>query len=163
MSYSNYTNLFCDEIKNSTAKLAFFLTQGHYSFLTFQCDLIGIIFETKILRYPNGFALFQNSDIFQIFEETLQHLISSGITLHHDRLDERSILQKEQEKEPKVLAINDLSFGFVVWLIACGISLLGFFVEILFKIILGKLRVSLRDLCGLYVLIKLIKMVRYKV
>jgi len=47
---------------------------------------------------------------------------------------------------PKVLTIDDLSFGFVLWLCACGISAAGFVLEIF----VFQLRKVLRTFIGLW-------------
>jgi hypothetical protein len=39
----------------------------------------------------------------------------------------------EEESGPKVFALENLSFGFNVWLVACGLSLIGFLLEFLYR------------------------------
>lgn len=45
------------------------------------------------------------------------------------------IYENVKQTMPKVLTLEDLSFGFVLWLIACGISVVGFLAEIMFAFV----------------------------
>lgn len=101
------------------------------------CKKIGIELKEKINRYPLSFTIYPNSDIFEIFDEIYDRLISSGIALYHR---EKHNYAKEYVKkilfdkeDPKVLSYDDLSFGFNVWLISCGFSIFGFGVEFMLK------------------------------
>lgn len=57
---------------------------------------------------------------------------------------------------PKVLKLDDVSFGFFIWFGACWISLIAFIAEILvvFMVEIGR---KLRDLLGLILFLRLFR------
>lgn len=58
-------------------------------------------------------------------------------------------------KEPKVFDVEDLEFGFVIWLVACLLSTIVFFFEIPHKQLAIKLRRCIRRYVGLLMFWKL--------
>lgn len=56
-------------------------------------------------------------------------MISSGIAHWNYVKNKDQVYIDKSVKLPKVLAVDDLSFGFVVWLMSIGISVFAFFVE----------------------------------
>lgn len=63
---------------------------------------------------------------------------------------------EEPPKEPKVFAIADLEFGFIVWLVACGISLTVFLIEFSYVYAKRNIKKFIRELSGLYAFIRFI-------
>jgi hypothetical protein len=131
---------FCDQIKNSSAKIVFYLSYDMFHESTISCRKSGIKFQEKVLKFPTSFALYPHADIYEIFDETFQLLISSGIALYHSEKIRSNFKFKDEAKEPKVLSCDDLSFGFIVWLVACGISIIAFAMEISFELMLKTLK-----------------------
>jgi len=90
-------------------------------------------------------------------------LIPSGIPQYLPEFHENLYFKKYHDSSlnmPRILRVNDLAFGFILWLIACGISTAGFVAELLFQqIVKGtkSLLNPLRDLIGLMSLMYLIK------
>jgi hypothetical protein len=39
--------------------------------------------------------------------------------------------EPDLDNEPRVLTLDDLSFGFVLWAVSCGVAIVGFFFEFL--------------------------------
>lgn len=83
---------------------------------------------------PGAFGMHRNSILYPIFEDVMRKLIPSGIPQYlpdfHSFLLHGKFVNLD-ENEPKVLSYDDLSFGFVLWLFACGVSIIGFFIEFL--------------------------------
>lgn len=125
---------------------------------TIYCRKSGIVFQHKHQRYPDSFALSPNSDIFEVFEEIFELLVSSGIALHHQKRSEFTLRFKNEQEEPKVLSCDDLSFGFIVWLVACGISVVGFFLEISYEFILRQLSVVTKNFVAFHLVVAWIKL-----
>lgn len=85
-----------------------------------------------------------NSFYFRMMNKIVNNLIPTGIMNH---LVEKYYTQQwkwtKVEKDPKVLNVDDLSFGFNIWLACCLLSFLAFIAEFIVKFIkvrLGKLQ-----------------------
>lgn len=157
MPYENLILYFCDQIKNSSAKIAFFLSTEMNWEITKYCQKSGVNFQKKYQMFPVGFSLHPNSDIYEVFDETFQLLMSSGIARYHHMKLQNPFNFKESKKEPKVLSCDDLSFGFIVWMVAVGISLAGFIFEISFEFILRKLKIFTKNFIGLYLIVNFLR------
>jgi len=112
---------------------------------------------------PGGLGMFRNSILYPIFDKAMKILIPSGIPQYLPEFHENLFLTRYHDlsvKMPRILKLDDLAFGFILWLIACGISIAGFVVELLSQqIVKGtKILISpLRDLIGLMILMYLIE------
>ena len=70
------------------------------------------------------------------------------------------IYHKTNLKIPRILTLDDLAFGFILWMIACGISTIGFVAEhsrLFVKKILIPLILWLKDVVGVIFMLYLIK------
>jgi len=104
---------------------------------------------------PCTFGMVKHSILYPYFEEIMDKLIPSGIPQYLP--DFHALLmygnyETINEKMPKVLTLNDLSFGFILWMIACGMSMIGFVGEIL----IFYLSRILKNIVGLWMVLKLI-------
>ena len=95
----------------------------------------------------------RNSFIYEILNEVLDKTIPTGIPQYLIKYHE-SVIFKNYEpvlnNSPKVLTLDDLWFGFILWLGACGISTFGFLMEH-FRVWVTK---HLNNLIGLWMLLK---------
>jgi hypothetical protein len=104
---------------------------------------------TALLTYKNSF-------IYEILNEILQKTIPFGIPQYLMNFHYLTLFKHYEvssDKNPKVLTIDDLSFGFVLWLGACGISLIGF----LYEWLKFKLRKLVRILIGLWFILAVLR------
>jgi hypothetical protein len=99
----------------------------------------------------------KTSEVFLGFEELFQQLISSGIPTYLEARDYPLYFYKEDPSEPQVLSIEDLSFGFIVWLIACCVSTLVFVLEIFHKFISVNFKIFARKVIGLLIVLRWIR------
>lgn len=77
-----------------------------------------------IVTKPNAFY-------FEMIEKTVDSLIDTGILSYLIEKDIGTKLKFDQaENEPKVLNMDDLSFGFNIWLGCCVLSAAGFLIEL---------------------------------
>jgi hypothetical protein len=88
--------------------------------------------DDTLLIAQQGFFFYQNNFMFHLVDNVVEALISAGIIQklkeYHFWFTEGK--EKPDEDEgPQVLRVCDLSFGFVIWLIACGISTFAFVIE----------------------------------
>lgn len=95
--------------------------------------------------------------LYSAVDETLQKIIPTGIVSHlldyHKWVLYRDGIDFSDVSEPKVLTLNDLSFGFVMWLIACGLSACGY----LFEIFVFKMRKRLRVVIGIFLFLNVLQ------
>lgn len=100
-----------------------------------------------------GFAFFKNNFFFKIAEESVQQLTSAGILFW--MIDNEIGLKYKftSKKEPTKLTIENLNFGFVIWIGFCGISVIAFVCEILYR----KLRHKIKNFQHIWSRIQAIK------
>lgn len=93
----------------------------------------------------NGFGVCVSRKNFfmTLNHKVMNSLISGGIPQYlidfYTKFDLRPILIPE--KDPKVFDVDDLMFGFIIWLVACGVSITVFIIEVTFyhlRIFVGK-------------------------
>lgn len=92
----------------------------------------------------------------QLVHEVMLRLMPSGIPqyLHKYLMEFEFRPLYAPPKENRVFSLSDLEFGFIIWLIAIGISIFVFFLELLWYFIRKKLIKIVRDLIGLIWLVK---------
>ena len=129
----NFSNLFLTQSQNASAKLAlcvdeFYLifmenfTQKHYGWNQLK-DFT--LFTTQEV------FVFRNQDFYYpMFKNLINRLIPSGIIKYLiENFHTKKIKFVKDGDEPKVLSLDDLMFGFNIWLGCCVISLLTFIIE----------------------------------
>jgi hypothetical protein len=90
-----------------------------------------LILKENYVSAPVGFLFSDKFHPFlQIGNEVIGWLLNGGILQHWKKFEENPMIQEIPEG-PKVLLFDDLSFGFVLWLSACGISAAGLVLEYL--------------------------------
>lgn len=69
------------------------------------------------------------------FLRGVNNMIESGIIKNYfdEVMDERLHLRKEEAVGPHILTIQQLSLGFFLFLISCGLSVVAFLIEVLFN------------------------------
>ncbi|KAG5683284.1 hypothetical protein PVAND_012573 [Polypedilum vanderplanki] len=97
----------------------------------------------KILKEPlltSGVVLSMGINNFYSHEfyKLLSKLMPSGIPYHFTKMHKEiyfKLVNEKEEKEPKVLSLDDLDFGFFIWFPFIGISIIVFILElIIFKL-----------------------------
>jgi hypothetical protein len=163
---------------NASAKLAF-LVRGidmkiFYTFFIcgtkfckFHRNVMGFQsynFENmKMLRLKSDFHEFflclkykRNYFLIKALDKVLIWLYNGGILEHVYRLNNLHnfiVTSFEMEKNLKVFSVDDLSFGFLVWLGSCGIAVIAFIIELNMKWILK----VLQNISGLIVLVYILR------
>ena len=114
------------------SKIAFFMPQDAIATLITDCKCQPKILKQTLLTYQNGISMLRNHFLFEATEEVVQRLIPMGIIQHsfelHTWISLRPVIEVEGS-EPNVLTMDDLEFGFVIYLATCGLSILGFLYE----------------------------------
>ncbi|KAG5676554.1 hypothetical protein PVAND_006379 [Polypedilum vanderplanki] len=86
-----------------------------------------------------GISVNPNHFMLNNFAKVMNRLLEAGIvqnwhenfTQEYKRILKIESTKTAKEKEPQVLTLEGLSFGFVLWLTACGITIIVFIIEIL--------------------------------
>ena len=113
--------------------------------------------ETILIRHF-GTSTYKNNYMFYLTDKITQYLVEAGIPqqLRQYVIDYHFPI-KEQSSDPLVFKVEDLDFGFVVWLGACAISTCVFLVEFLSV----KIKLLVQNVCGLRALIIILKTQRF--
>jgi hypothetical protein len=96
----------------------------------------GIRLKEDFLTTFHSISTIRNHFLFDLVEKTLQNLLSSGIyqqNYNYAIWDRFRQVKEVEDSEPKVLSVEDLKFGFVVWICTCGVSILVFVLELIMK------------------------------
>ena len=91
--------------------------------------------DEPLFTTHESFVFFDFSFYFRMLKKTIDKLIDTGVMKH--LVDNHYLMRKKfgkTQKGPKVLNMNDLSFGFNIWLGFCLISIAAFVAEKIFKL-----------------------------
>ena len=127
--------LYCENIGKSSKKLAFLNTKIFFDSANSFCQ--GSLVPVKNVHInviPAGLSMNKYSFLQPLFNEVMDRIVTAGIPQHFTNFYDDLLFARfheSQEKLPKILTLHDLAFGFILWMIACGISIAGFIVEIL--------------------------------
>lgn len=89
--------------------------------------------KSKVKTEKFGIATMRNNFIYNVTENVMSALVESGIAQYFFQYIKLVVLKglPTDQQEPKKFSIEDLKFGFVIFLICCGISIVAFLCEIL--------------------------------
>lgn len=145
-------------IQNASAKLAFYMMDDLKQELASELHFTGIQLEQALLSTTCGLGVSKNSFLFHLIDKMVQDLTSTGITLKFYKDIMKSRYLKPLKKAPQVLSVDDVEFGFVVWLISAFVSLILFLVEFFLFKFLFKIKffmiAKLRDFIGKILVLK---------
>ena len=124
---------YCDQHNNGSAKVTFlFNYEDDYLPVKERCRTSNIVMDNDYV-FLMGFNLERNSDFYEVFFEAMMRIVPAGIPqkLHRDICQTLVVkLGENADNEPKVLTLDDLGFGFIIFLCACGVSSAFFVVEV---------------------------------
>jgi hypothetical protein len=83
------------------------------------------ILKEHLLTLSTGFRMPRNHFMYHLTDDVVQNLLAAGILNFFKQFHVYACIKyyKEPEWEPKVFALDDLLFGFYIWLAACAVSL----------------------------------------
>lgn len=132
VSLSNYYELFDTQSQNESAKIAlcvdeFFVNHhANTSRKSYDWHQLDDILYTS----HEAFVFVQTAFYFRMFKKIIDPLIDTGIMKH---LSENYYTKKLKfetfQSLPKVLCVNDLTFGFNIWFGSCCFSIIIFVAE----------------------------------
>jgi hypothetical protein len=120
---------------------------------------MAVFMKQKLYSEFNGLSIYKNNFISRTSYSTMERLIESGIPQYFHDFVFKFILDlrtSDGSSDAKAFTLDDLSFGFTIWLYACTISSGVFVAEILVfytKFIAIKI---VRELSGLFCFLALL-------
>lgn len=130
----------------------------HLSKLDKLCRCSNRLLKDPVYCLNVKMGILKNIYLYWLVEDTILWLLQSGIPQHSTEFHNWITLQQRYfttyEKLPQILSINDLSFGFILWIITCGIASISFILELTSNTI-NKL---ITKLVGFLSFIKLLKL-----
>jgi hypothetical protein len=149
-----FYDFYCTQIDNSSAKLAFYLGEREMKVHKIFNNCWGIRFDQNLKKWSLGFLFLKNDIYHELVDHILQRILTAGIIQHSIEYHGYFLFPEEKEidsKDPKVLALSDLSFGFNIWLIACGVSISVLFCELVYpklKSLFYLMKTNFKNLVG---------------
>lgn len=143
---ADYQEFFAKSIGNDSLRLAFFIEDQMLLEMSSEINSNPIVMKEAFLRNTAGLGFHRNCFLFALTEDVFSSLIAFGVPQHVFKFHQEHLYRVilDDPLGPQVLKISDLSYGFIIWLITCGISTAAFLIELTIPL-LGKLR----DLIGL--------------
>lgn len=142
---------------NTSSKYGIFMDDKTLLNFTHTCQCECLTLAHVITSRQMGIGLPPWNLFSEIVEDVLQRLIPTGVVKHlidyHTWIVYRNGNFKSGEQEPKILTLDDLGFGFVLWLTACAISAIGY----LFEIVMFRWRKKHRTFIGLVLFLKVLR------
>ncbi|KAG5668717.1 hypothetical protein PVAND_016645 [Polypedilum vanderplanki] len=93
--------------------------------------------EGNIFTIPVGIGMYKNHFMYDSVEEIMKMSLSSGIFNQHLKYYRwktgQTRVSKNSLPDKKILTMENLSYGFNIWLIACAFAILQFIFELIFK------------------------------
>ena len=132
---SQLSRLYCTLFSDDSAKTAFFMEEIQFAAFNSLCQ--GSAYTLKgfwMTPTLTTLATPRNSLIYDVLNEILEKLVPAGIPKYLEDFHTQLLFKAYKpvvDGSPKPLKITDLSFGFVLWLCACGASASVFLVEVL--------------------------------
>jgi hypothetical protein len=107
-------------------------------------------FSDDYMSTPKTLKMERNHFLNPDFEDVIQLVGSSGLLQYYVKLMQWHELQKnvviEDDSEPKTFAVEDLIFGFVIWLCSCALSIIAFLIERVYFLLAFALKQKLEAL-----------------
>lgn len=161
VSLIEFFEMYCQNINDDKAKLAFLFSNIQAQFLNIYCKNSTVrkmkfehakkfVLSLMLITNDNDILSQLINDVEGIYFEAglMTHLLREGIR----RFWKEKFIDEEDNR--KVLTLTDLEHGFVLWIIACGISLTAFIIELCFS----QLARNFRKFIGLNYFVRLLRM-----
>lgn len=118
------------------------------------------IMKQRLPSEYNGLALYKNHFISHITFSTIEKLVEGGIPQYFHKFIYEYVLDLNVDYENQgamAFSVDDLSFGFIIWLYTCAISCGVFICEILIFYINRFGRKIVQEFAGLFGFLVLLK------
>lgn len=125
-------------LMESKDKYSFIFTQDDVLMIkTFLKAKLEVMKNEKYQTFLTNTGTMYMNHMNHFVNEVFAKLIESGIPQHFNQRVFNLFPHPQELIEPKVFTVDDLWFGFLIWLIACGVSTAAFIMEIIISWIVG--------------------------
>jgi hypothetical protein len=147
---------------NSSAKLAFFMTKDMQISLGPICrnSSSRVITPDFFYKFPQSIWLYKMCVLHDLLHDVMERILPAGIPQYiwkyeqENRFSHSGLRTDDDDEDTRrVFSLHDLEYGFVLWLIACGISTVVFLIEYLRP----KLKKFVRTSTGLLCFLRLLR------
>lgn len=154
---------FLNEMSDYRSKSAVLVGDIDYKLIKWYRNNIPKLIKENIKMAPYGVCVYSQNFAFYLTKKSMNRLVEAGILQNiYKYLSDFELRPKiDPPKEPYVFKFSDLEFGFVTWLIACGISLLMFIIEIIWYYSVRGVKYLIRQYVGLFLFIKLFRSIKF--
>lgn len=89
---------------------------------------------TKFYTCLFGVGVMKNNFIYKVTDEAMSKLVKYGIPQYFLKYIREVVLRElpQDEKTPRKFSLDDLEFGFIIYLSCCAISFAAFLIEIFY-------------------------------
>ncbi|KAG5669317.1 hypothetical protein PVAND_017205 [Polypedilum vanderplanki] len=127
-------DLFCSQLHNATAKLALRINKEDIIVNEFLCQDSGIILKKEKTVKMLSLGFYRQSILSNALADLMLNLSQTGIP-HY--LNERGfhqfydLFQPPEEENLRIFSLDDLEYGFVLYLGACALAIIVFIFELI--------------------------------
>jgi hypothetical protein len=124
----------CEIFSRSATKRAMITNDIHTMSIMSDCNIDLNLLNEPFFTIPVSMITVPNHFLFHAINEVMDRIIPAGIPQHWynfqmwDRIIRR--MKTRILEDLQSLTLDDWGFGFVLWLVACGISTVAFLIEI---------------------------------
>jgi hypothetical protein len=118
-------------------KVAFLSTHGYNLQLLDIFPNAFIELQETLYSYMTGYIMYRNHFLYELTDEVIQDLVTGGVLEHGihiynqaDKMQHNTYHNFDYVNESKVLTLEDFSYGFTLWIIACLICMIVFLMEL---------------------------------
>jgi hypothetical protein len=140
-TFSNFTyspkfgkSIVCKAMKNAEIKSAFVGDINYLRYIKGTCHFSPLILDEIVVESQGGMGVQRNHYLYFHIQALMERLVEAGIMqmwYAYHKWEYYRPWVIEELKIPQVLTIQGLSFGFIIWLCACGVSTIVFVLEII--------------------------------
>jgi hypothetical protein len=133
-TFNVINELFCSQLHNASAKLAFHMTTVKMIRHEAMCQTGGLVLANELLIEPATIGFDKHSIMNDLLADVMLRLVASGIPGYlfvAGRWKCYDHFEPPDDPLPRVFSMGDLEYGFALWLGACAVSSLVFFGEVL--------------------------------
>ncbi|KAG5666299.1 hypothetical protein PVAND_017850 [Polypedilum vanderplanki] len=128
----------CNILKNDVPKTAILTEENFDLKVKFICKQEIIRIKDTIFTINVGISMEAYHYLYDVIESSLLWTLQSGIVQYFSEFYtwyEYKRYHIEESSVNKILSLNDLSYGFNIWLIVCAVAIVEFF----FELVIGKI------------------------
>jgi hypothetical protein len=136
--YFSIFNIYQQGIKVPSSKSAIPLSYVDIKLAKLAYPDMPRVIKERLISPPEGICVNRNNFARTLNEKVMNALITAGIPQHLYKFTVEFELKSPPDppRGPKVFDVEDLKFGFMIWLATISISIASFFAEVIFHYIL---------------------------